>query len=115
MSKQREMVEVNLPGYDREFTTYEMKQVAGNLYTWMQSETKEFNQLVFRLLASLQGGEEIEGMGYEPFDYISWKEAELLGDMLHTIQNKDDVQYLCAYIVAQDEKQRGDEPWDDDE
>ena len=48
--------------------------------------------LVFRILASLPGGDRLEDMGYEPIASVSWQEADQLGRMLEAIQDSGDVE-----------------------
>jgi hypothetical protein len=67
-----------------------LREVLEELEAWLPSETAEFVELVARLLASLPGGEELEGMGYEPLG-VGWKEAELLGKLLLSLQDSGDV------------------------
>ena len=58
---------------------------------------------LFRLLASLPGGEELEDMGYESMPGIGWQEADQLGRMLQAIENKADVEDLVAGLTAEEE------------
>lgn len=60
-----------------------------------------FPEMILRVLASLPGGEEVEGVGIEPYDMMKWKEAELLGNMLNAIENREDVQALGAALLAE--------------
>jgi hypothetical protein len=71
-------------------TRTQLREVLEELEVWLSSETPGFVELVARLLASLPGGEELEDMGYEPFP-VGWKEAELLGKLLLTLQDSGDV------------------------
>jgi hypothetical protein len=66
--------------------------VAEELGTWMQSESPEFNRFTFQLLASLPLDDETindieETTGVKRYDFIGWKESELLEKMLGAIDN----------------------------
>jgi hypothetical protein len=66
-----------------------------------------YPNIVFRLLASLPGGEELEDMSYEPIGGIGWHEADQLGRMLEAINSKDDVEALVAGLVREEEEEVG--------
>ena len=71
---------------------------------WWTSETAEFQTFVLRLLASLPGGDRAEDMGFEPFgNFLGWKEAEMVTEMLDKIQYADDVDQLISDIVGDEE------------
>ncbi len=59
--------------------------------------------LVFRILASLHGGDRLEDMGYEPIASVSWHEVDQLGRMLEAIQDSGDVEDLVAGLVDDEE------------
>ena len=63
-----------------------------------------FPHTLFRILASLPGGDELEDMGYEPMPGIGWKEADLLGQVLEAIQDKSDVEDLVAGLIHEEEE-----------
>lgn len=61
----------------------------------------DYPTLVWRILASIPGGEQAEDMGYEPFN-ISWQEIVQLGEILEAIQDKQDVSDLVAGLLDDD-------------
>lgn len=79
------------------------------LESWIGSESDEFWTLVFRLLASLPGGDEAEEVGYEPFPYIGWKEIELITEMLDKIQGARDVEQLVSELISWGREEEEDE------
>jgi hypothetical protein len=58
---------------------------------------------VFRILASLPGGDELEDAGYEPFDQIGWHEADLLARTIDAVNDKRDVEELVEGLLAEDD------------
>jgi hypothetical protein len=74
------------------------------LRSWLPNydHEQEYPQLIFRTLATLPGGEKLEGMGYEPIDGMGWHEADQLGRMLEAIQDKRDVEDLVAGLIHED-------------
>lgn len=68
------------------------------LAAWLPSETDDFKRLVASLLAALPGGEELEGVEAAP---VGWKEVELLGDLLSTIQDAGDVRFAVRRLYAE--------------
>lgn len=74
------------------------------LLNYDHREKDAFPVLIFRVLASLPGGDELEDMGYEPFNQMGWHEAELLGNMLEAIQDKRDVEDLVRGLIAEEEQ-----------
>lgn len=75
-----------------------LQDVAGELDSWLPSESEEFKEFFWRFLASLPGGEAAQDMGYDPLtDMIGWKEAELLENTLKSIQTNADVEDLISY------------------
>lgn len=65
--------------------------------------------LLFRVLASLPGGDELEDMGYETFN-LGWHEADQLGRVLETIQDKRDVEDIVAALVRGEDEEEVEEP-----
>jgi hypothetical protein len=68
---------------------------------------KEYPTLLFRILASAPGGEELEDMGYEPFN-LGWQEIDQLGRVLVAIQDKRDVEDIVQ-ALSRDEEEDVDE------
>ena len=63
----------------------------------------DYPTLLWRILASLPGGDEAEDMGYEPFK-LGWHEADQLGRVLETIQDKQDVEDLVRGLLGEEEE-----------
>lgn len=81
----------------------ELTEMVEELKTWLASETPEFRELVLRALAALPGGEDLQDMGYEPLP-MGWKEAELLGKLLVTVQDASDVDYVVSSLLEEEEE-----------
>ena len=78
-----------------------VREAARELLSWLQDESREYAELIFRMLASLPGGDRLEDLGSEPFDFLGWKELDMLGNLFHAIQNKDDVEQVVEAILAE--------------
>jgi hypothetical protein len=82
-----------------------IKNMIEELRSWLPNyDHKDYPTTVFRLLASLPGGEELEDMGYEPMPGIGWQEADQLGRMLEAIENKGDVEDMVAGLIREEEE-----------
>ncbi len=83
----------------REKPTGEKREVLEELKTWMYSEPPEFNELIGRLLASLPGGEDLQG-AFEPLTPygMGWREATLIADLLNSIEDIRDVKRAIRYL-----------------
>jgi hypothetical protein len=82
-----------------------IQDMIAELRSWLPNYDhgeKEYPTLVWRLLASMPGGDEAEDMGYEPFN-ISWQEIAQLGDMLNAVQDKGDVEDLVAGLMSEED------------
>lgn len=62
-----------------------------------------FPDLLYRILATLPGGDEAEDMGFQPIEGMGWHEAQMLEEMLSTIQDKTDVEELVNLLLRHDE------------
>lgn len=67
---------------------------------------KDYPILLFRILASMPGGDELEGMGYETFN-LGWHEMDQLARTLDAIQDKYDVEDLVHGLVYEEEEDVG--------
>jgi hypothetical protein len=56
---------------------------------WMDSETPGFVEIIGRILASLPGGDALDGI-FEPLA-VGWKEVELLAKLLSVLNDSGDV------------------------
>jgi hypothetical protein len=72
------------------------------LWSWIDSETPEFGQFLMRLLASVPGGDEAEGMGYEPFTFLGWQEWSMVAEMMQVVEGAQDVEYLVQKLMGPD-------------
>jgi hypothetical protein len=63
---------------------------------------RDYPTLVWSILASAPGGDELNDIGYTPFN-ISWHEIDQLGRMLEAIQDKDDVEDLIAGLISEED------------
>ncbi len=71
----------------------------GELNMWLPSESSEYANHIFSLLASLPGGEEAENMGAAPFNFIKWQEAKMLGNLLVNLKSASDVEYATSALL----------------
>lgn len=78
-----------------------LEEALEDLSTWWENETDGFRELVLRILASLPGGESLEGV-VEPYS-IGWKEVELLGNLLVSLQNAGDVEKAISILTKEEE------------
>ena len=65
---------------------------------------KDYPTILYRVLAAMPGGEELEDMGYEPIGELGWQEIDQLGRVLEAIQNKSDVEDLIAGLTHEEEE-----------
>ncbi len=63
----------------------------------------DYPTLLWRILASLPGGDRAEDMGYETFQ-LGWQEVTQLGDVLAAIQDQRDVSDLIDGLVGDEEE-----------
>jgi hypothetical protein len=68
-----------------------VEDAISTLEGWLPNEHREYAELIARMLSSLPGGEELEGLGYEPFPYLGWQEADMLGRLLVAVRDAGDV------------------------
>jgi len=81
------------------------------LRSWLPNYGHGPNELptvLWRMLASMPGGEQAEDMGYEPFN-LGWKEVELLGNTLNAVQDKRDVEDLIQGLIGDEEEDQVEE------
>lgn len=63
-------------------------------------EPSEYVELLFRLLASLPGGEDLADLGYAPFETFRWDGVERLGHLLSTLTDRDDVEATTVVLAG---------------
>ncbi len=92
----------------REHARPDLRAAVDELRNWLpeyQSRTlRGYIDLIGSLLASVPGGDEAEGMGFEPLPFISWKEFDMLGNLLHAIQDSGDVVYAVQQLFGDEEE-----------
>jgi hypothetical protein len=74
-------------------------EAVDDLLTWWDSESDNFRVLVISILAALPGSEDLEGLGFEPAP-VGWKEVELLGNLLVSLETPDDVRYAVRELLG---------------
>jgi hypothetical protein len=78
------------------------------LRNWLpnyDNKPNDYPTLLFRILASLPGGEELEDIGFEPFG-IGFHEADQLQRVIAAIQDKRDVEELVAGLLRDENEER---------
>jgi hypothetical protein len=83
----------------------EIRDVLAELRSWLPNYDRgelEYPTLLFRVLASLPGGDELEDVGYEPFN-LGWHEADQLGRVLDAIETKRDVEDLVEGLLDEND------------
>ncbi len=82
-----------------------VREMVQELRSWLPNYDQgedEFPSLLYRVLASLPGGEELEDLGYKPFN-ATWHEMDQLARTIDAIQNRDDVEDLVAGLLSEDD------------
>ena len=83
----------------------EIQDILAELQSWLPNYDQgdaEYPTLLFRVLASLPGGDRLEDLGYEPFN-VGWHEADQLARVLDAIQDQGDVEDIVEGLLADDE------------
>jgi hypothetical protein len=75
-----------------------LTDVLDELEVWLPSEPEGFAELVGRVLASLPGGDDLDGI-FEPLP-IGWNEANLLGKLLLALESPRDVRTAVERLFA---------------
>jgi hypothetical protein len=74
------------------------------LRSWLpnyNSGPDEYPTLLFRVLASLQGGERLEEIGYERFN-VGWHEVDQIVRVLEAVQDRRDVEDLVDGLLDEE-------------
>jgi hypothetical protein len=82
-------------------------KLIGELQSWLPNYDhgpKDYPTLLWRILASLHGGDQAEDMGYEPFS-LGWQEIDQLGRVLMAIENQRDVEDLIQGLLGDEEEE----------
>lgn len=75
-----------------------LENAVDKLKIWWSSEPQSFRALVFSLLAALPGGDELNAVPAP----IGWVEAAMLGELLRSLNDKDDVKYVIRELMTCD-------------
>jgi hypothetical protein len=90
----------------------EISELIDELNSWLPNydarSDNDYPVLLFRILASLPGGERLEDMGYEPFN-LAWQEADQLGRVLMAVQGKWEVEELVEGLLQEEPEEELDE------
>jgi len=83
----------------------QIEDIIAELRSWLpnydSNSPNDYPWLLFRILASLPGGDELEDMGYEMFN-VGWHEADQLARVLDAIQDKRDVEDLVRGLLNEE-------------
>ncbi|HEY5242558.1 MAG TPA: hypothetical protein VIJ22_13860 [Polyangiaceae bacterium] len=83
----------------------EIEDITEELRSWIGNYDQgpdQYPSLLFRILASLPGGDRLEDVGFAPF-VLGWHEIEQLTRVLDAIESKRDVEDLVDGLLADDE------------
>jgi len=83
-----------------------IEDIIEELRSWLPNYDhgpKDYPILLFRILASMPGGDELEDMGYETFN-LGWHEMDQLARTLDAIQDKTDVEDLVHGLTYEEEE-----------
>ena len=84
----------------------EIADIASELQSWLPNYDRgddEYPTLVFRILASLPGGDRLEDIGYQPFN-VGWHEADQLARVLDAVEARRDVEDLVDLFLDEDDE-----------
>ncbi len=88
--------------------TKEIQDKIDELRSWLPNYDhgpKDFPTVLYRILAAIPGGDELEDMGYEPIGNLGWKEVELLEETLAAVKDKEDLRDLIAGLMSEEEEE----------
>jgi hypothetical protein len=83
-----------------------IEDLIAELQSWLPNYDHGEDQypvLLFRVLASVPGGEELEDIGYKPF-VLGWHEVDQLARVLDAIEDKRDVEDLVDGLLDEDDE-----------
>lgn len=79
---------------------------------WLASydsrQASELMEIVGRMMASLPGGESFEGIGYEPYDSVSWHEFKLIHDLYVAVEDSSDVEAVFGVFFEDEDEDEDD-------
>jgi hypothetical protein len=82
--------------------------IINELKSWLPNYANgkdNYPDTLFRILAALPGGEELENVGYEPLNGFGWHEANQLGRVLVAIQDKQDVEDIARELLSDNQEE----------
>ncbi len=82
-----------------------IRDMLAELRSWLPNFDRgedQYPTLLFRILASLPGGDQLEDIGYEPFN-LGWHEADQLARVLEAVEDRRDVQDLVAGLLDEED------------
>jgi hypothetical protein len=85
-----------------------IQEIIDDLKSWLPNYDhgpNDYPTVLYRILASAPGGDELEDIGYEPFN-LGWQELDQLGRVLVAIQDKRDVEDIVAALTRDEEEER---------
>lgn len=92
----------------REHARPDLRAAVDELRNWLPEyqsrDLRGYIDLIGSLLASVPGGDEAEGMGFEPLPFISWKEFDMLGNLINAIQDSGDVEYAVHRLFESEDE-----------
>jgi hypothetical protein len=100
MNNRRRMTEPNKPRKP-------IADLIEELKSWLPNYDHgpaDYPTLLWRILASIPGGDQAADMGYEPFS-LGWHEVSQLGKVLEAIENKQDVDDLITGLLKDEEEE----------
>jgi hypothetical protein len=83
-----------------------LKKIAGELKSWLPSESAKFQDFFWSLLASIPGGDEAESAGHSVLAQMGWKEVSLIANTLGAIKTESDTEALIQYLSSENEDVR---------
>jgi hypothetical protein len=90
--------------WEYKFTVSKMQSAGDGIQGMWYSETKDFQQLVLDILASLPGGDMAEDMGGKESG-LGWFELNMLGELINAIENESDVEEMCEALMGPPEEE----------
>jgi hypothetical protein len=84
----------------------EIQSLIEELQSWLPNYNhgpNDYPTLLWRLIASMPGGDRAEDMGYEEFN-LGWHEIDQLGRVLVAIQDKADVEDLVDGLLGDEDE-----------
>jgi len=82
--------------YKLKWKNKKLANAINELLAWLPDEPQGYRDIVFNILGAVPGGDLMYDLGYDKYvEYISWKELDMLGNLIDAIQSKEDVKAAC--------------------